>query len=223
MCGRVNQDEKAFRSEQRWHHLANKLERQFNIGIGMKALVYHKLDGRENYECLKFGFNAGGRLNFNARIEGFHNKTNQLDYTGPIGLASNPNYKHLVNYNRCIIPVSSFIEGPEIEKLSKPFDIRHPEAKIIGLGGIVGLDEKTGDLGFSIITTWPNNKIKTIVGHHRCPFIMFDTADFDDWLDRQVPFEVVAPSIRPVHDDDLMITQISPEYKSPKFTMPIDL
>lgn len=223
MCGRINQDERAFQSDQRWHNKIQKQERQFNIGIGMKALVYHCLDGKENYEYLKFGFNAGGRLNFNARIEGFHNKTNQLNYNGPIGLVSNPNYKHLVNYNRCVIPVSSFIEGPEVEKLSKPFDIRFAEVKVIGLGGIIGLDEKTGDLGFSIITTWPNQTIKDVVGHHRCPFIMFDHEEYTDWVDRYVPFNLIAPAIRPINDDYLTITPLSPEYKSPKYAEPINV
>lgn len=223
MCGRINQDERSFQSDQRWHNKIQKQERQFNIGIGMKALVYHSLDGKENYEYLKFGFNAGGRYNFNARIEGFHNKNNQLDYNGPLGLATNPIYKHLVNYNRCVIPVSSFIEGPEVEKLSKPFDIRFAEVKVIGLGGLIGLDEKTGELGFSIITTWPNETIKNIVGHHRSPYIMFDPDDHGHWIDRQIPFDIISSAVRPPHDEFLAVHPLSPAYKSPKYSEPINV
>ncbi len=223
MCGRINQDERAFQSEQRWQNRLNKSERQFNIGIGMRAFVYHKLNGVETHEYIKFGFNRGGRLNFNARIEGFHNKENRSNYDGTFGLATNPNYKDLVDTHRCIIPVSSFIEGPEVEKLSKPFDIRVSFYKVFALAGIIGTDEKTGELGFSIITTWPNEIIKTVIGHHRSPYILSDEEEYTDWVDPYVPFDLVSQVIKPLNNDSMIIHELSPEYKSPKFTMPINV
>lgn len=218
MCGRITQEQKEL----------NKLlkvditeligvTKEYNIGIGENAVV---VNSQNEVEYLKFGFNKGGRLNFNGRAEGFNNKDNQLNYSGRLGLHSNPNYKEYFKGSRCLIPVTSFLEGPEKEKLSKPFKIKLNYTDVFMLAGIIGIDEKTGNRGFSIITCWTNEIIKEVVGHHRSPVILDNEDTWGDWLNEESDFDFILSLLHPVRSEDLEITPISPQYKSAKVSEP---
>jgi putative SOS response-associated peptidase YedK len=218
MCGRITQEQQALEQQFRKELIDHlKPTKEFNIGIGEYAIV---VDNKGEWRQLKFGFNKGGRLNFNGRAEGFHNKNNELNYSGKLGIHTNPIYSDIILENRCLIPVSSFLEGPEKERLSKPFKLSLNYAEAFMLAGVIGIDQKTGGEGFSILTCWPNQIISEIVKHHRSPVIIENPDHYQTWLDNQSPIEDVLSFLHPIDNADLDIHELSPQYKSAKFAEP---
>lgn len=217
MCGRIAQSQaeidKIIRLDEREQKRARK---QHNIGIGEYAIVSHA----NGIEQIKFGFNRGGRLNFNGRAEGFGNKDNELHYTGRLGIHTNPNYKESFTNSRCLIPVTSFLEGPEKERLSKPYKISLNYTDVFMLAGLIGVDEKYGDNGFSIITCWPNEIIKEVIGHHRCPVILDNPDTWETWLNPESDIDELLSFLKPPSNEDLEIVEIDPRYKSAKYDTP---
>jgi putative SOS response-associated peptidase YedK len=218
MCGRITQEEKQFQLEFKIHDKEWKKQlKYYNIGIGDTAFV---IPSSGELVQMRFGFNKGGRLNFNGRAEGFNNKDNQRNYTGKYGIHTNPNYVDAFRNGRCLIPVTSFLEGPEDVKLSKPHKIKLNYTELFYLAGVTGVDEKTGEHGFSIITCWPNQIINEVVGHHRLPAILDDPDSWQAWLNPESDINDMLHLLKPVNDGDLEITPISPQYKSAKYTEP---
>jgi putative SOS response-associated peptidase YedK len=218
MCGRITQEEQALeRQFGRINKESLKPRKEFNIGIGELALI---VDSNGDWRQIKFGFNRGGRLNFNGRAEGFHNKNNELNYTGKLGIHTNPIYSDLFIENRCLIPVSSFLEGPEIERLSKPFKISLNYVEAFMLAGIIGIDEKSGEEGFSILTCWPNQAISEVVKHHRSPVIIDNPETYQTWLDKNTDLNEILDLLHPIDNGDLDFVELSPKYKSAKFSDP---
>jgi putative SOS response-associated peptidase YedK len=218
MCGRITQEQKALERQFR-KELKDSLKpaKEFNIGIGEFAIV---IDSSGEWRQIKFGFNRDGRLNFNARAEGFHNKNNEVEYSGKLGIHTNPIYSDILLTSRCLIPVSSFLEGPEKERLSKPFKLSLNYVDAFMLAGVIGIDEKTGNEGFSILTCWPNQIISEVVGHHRSPVIIDNPDYYQTWLDNQTEIDEVLSLLHPVDNGDLDIHELNPKYKSAKFAEP---
>ncbi|MFN7312492.1 MAG: SOS response-associated peptidase family protein [Bacteroidota bacterium] len=221
MCGRFTQEQKslgkAFNIE--FKNLF-KPKKEYNIGIGEFAVVQDKPGA---WRQVKFGFNQQGKLHFNGRVEGFHNKNNALHYQGPFGIHTNPIYASIIQTSRCLIPVSSFIEGPEKERLAKPFKLHMPQVDAFMLAGVIGVDEKTGEEGFSILTCWPNEAICEKVGHHRSPVILAHTTGYETWLNEQAEMDTLFTLFHPVPSSDLHIEPISAKYRSAKFSEPYAL
>ncbi len=150
---------------------------------------------------MAFGYNIidgikGERYMFNARAEGFNNKDNELDYAGKLGILSNPWSKAGIQNNRVVIPVVDFVEGPEKERLKKPYEVKLDGYEDFYLGAFAGIDSKKGYEGFCIVTCWPNVQIKDIIGHHRSPVIL-TPADAEIWLDPETAIEEVLGLMKP--------------------------
>lgn len=218
MCGRVTQKQEALEHEFGWN-LANlqSHQKQYNIGIGETALV---IDHSGELRNIKFGFHRSGRFNFNARAEGYYNKANQKGYNGQLGIHTNPIYAQSFTNNRCLIPVTSFIEGPEKERLSKPFKVSLNYTQAFMLAGIIGKDEKTGVEGFSIITCWPNQVIAELIQHHRSPVIIENPNTFEHWLNPESDLTEILAYLKPIADEHLDITSLNPLYKSVRYDEP---
>lgn len=211
MCGRINQNPN--RLKKLHPQEIPFLDNTVNIGVGQKALMLHA----KGLSVVNFGFNRNGKFNFNSRAEGFMNKDNVLNYKGPFGIHTNPFVKDAFLNRRALIPVSSFIEGPEVEKLSKPFDISLKNTEAFYLACIFDADEKKdGEIGFSIITTYTNEIIKEQVGHHRSPVII-EAQNIDTFLNTDTYLNVVLDLLRPLSSDQFEIKPISPKFKSPAF------
>lgn len=218
MCARITQDAQAIERQFRLELQGIlKLRKQFNIGIGERAII---LDSQGEWRPVKFGFFHSGRMNFNARAEGFHNKNNELHYTGVLGIHTNPIYAGILKGNRCLIPVSSFLEGPEKEGLSKPFKVSLTDTAAFMLAGVLGTDEKTGEEGFSILTSWPNEAIAGVIRHHRSPVIIPDPGRYQTWLDPATDIQEVLRFLHPVDSAKMAIVELSPKYKSIKVDDP---
>lgn len=159
----------------------------FNIWIGMQAYVITDKEP-QHYQQMVFGLTpnwADKKMYlFNARVEGKNNSENDPCYTSEMGIFSMPSFRNAVQKRRCIIPVDYFIEGPEKEKLSKPFLIRRKDHEALILAGIweEWIDKKTGEIlkTYAILTTAASNLLKSIQ-HHRSPLILNDE-EIDVWL-----------------------------------------
>lgn len=158
-----------------------------NIWIGMQAYVITDKEP-QHYQQMVFGLTpnwADKKMYlFNARVEGKLNSENDPLYKSELGIFSMPSFRNAIQKRRCIIPVDYFIEGPEKEKLSKPFLIRRKDQEALILAGIweEWVDKKTGEIlkTYAILTTAASNLLQSIQ-HHRSPLILNDE-EIDVWL-----------------------------------------
>lgn len=158
-----------------------------NIWIGMQAYVITDKEP-QHYQQMVFGLTPNWSQKkmylFNARVEGKLNEHNDPKYANEMGIFAMPSFRNAIQNRRCIIPVDYFIEGPEKEKLSKPFLIRRKDKEATILAGIweEWADKSTGEIikTYAILTTAAANLLQTIQ-HHRSPLILNDD-EIDTWL-----------------------------------------
>ncbi len=159
----------------------------YNIWIGMQAYVITDKEP-QHYQQMVFGLTpnwADKKMYlFNARVEGKLNSENDPNYSSEMGIFSMPSFRNAIQKRRCIIPVDYFIEGPEKEKLSKPFLVRRKDQEAFVLAGIweEWIDKKSGEIikTYAILTTAASNLLQSIQ-HHRSPLILNDD-EIDVWL-----------------------------------------
>lgn len=164
---------------------------------------------------MPFGYNkrtnAGERFMYNARAEGAFNKDNKLNYSGEIGIHQNGWAMEGFYSQRALVPVTSFIEGPEKKRLKKPYDVSLKGIQQFYLAAIVDTDFKTGKQGFCIITCWPNEIMEAQIGYHRMPVILQEKylknwlnpdADINDLLPMLCPYESELMEIKPLFDKE---------------------
>ena len=192
-----------------------------NISIGDKAPVITNAAPKQ-IQMFRFGMTpswAKKRMYlFNARSEGDHNKDNDPNYTGAMGIISKPSFRSVIRKKRCLVIVDAFIEGPKKEKLSKPYVVyMKDKQRPFALAGIWDdwADPETGEVtsSFSIITTTANDVLREI-GHHRSPVILQPKQE-ELWLS-DVPLQDITAVLRPYEDDALNAYPISPAIKNPR-------
>ena len=157
-------------------------------------------------------------LLINARSEGDLNKSNDRAYHGAKGIIQKPSFRKPIRSQRCLVVADAFIEGPEKEKLNKPYLIYHKaQERPFAFAGIWDewADPATGELipGFSIITTVANS-ITAAVGHHRSPVIL-SRDDEQRWLDPQLALDEVTELLEPFDGRAYNAYPISSAIKSP--------
>ncbi len=192
--------------------------RGYNIGPGSMAPV---LTEERSFERMRFGltpfWSKKNMLLFNARSEGDANQENDPGYSGNKGIFKKPAFRKPIRSQRCLIFVNGFLEGPEKEKLSKPFYVFDEEQDFMALAGIWDdwVHNETGELirGFSIITT-VSNKVTAAIGHHRSTVIIPPNAYFT-WLKAE-HLNDISPLLEPYRPDTLNAYPVAPEIKSPK-------
>ena len=155
---------------------------------------------------------------FNARSEGDHNKENDPNYLGAMGIISKPAFRSSIRKKRCLIIADAFIEGSKKEKLSKPYLIyKRNKKRPFALAGIWDnwVNKETGEISssFAIITTVANELLQKI-GHHRSPVIISEELE-QTWLS-DAPLEQVTKMLHPYASDELNAYPISPEIKNPR-------
>ncbi|GEM_PF-633095 len=194
-----------------------------NVGAGNPAILVHNAQlgqGRQVVDAM-FGFTPSWspKLTYqiNARAEGAMNPENSANYSGPWGIFDKPYFKEAIRSRRCVLPVSYFVEGPQKERLSKPFVIVKDDASLFSLGGIWNLwtDRATGEqiMTFAIVTT-AANAITSAIGHHRAPLLIKDD-DLDAWLDPATPIERVEAMFQPFLEDRFIAYPIDKKIKRP--------
>ena len=154
----------------------------------------------------------------NARSEGDSNKENDPEFRGAKGIIRKPSFRKPIRSQRCIVIANAFIEGPEKEKLNKPYVIARKDKKYLSLAGIwdTWMDKKTGEEihSFAIITTVANNLISKI-GHPRSP-VVIPPGDEKKWLDNSLPLVDVLHFLKPFPGELLEAFPVSVKIKNPR-------
>ena len=197
------------------------LQSNVNVAPGDLAYVITN-DKSSELQAFKFGLTPSWskeqKYLFNARSEGDNNLDNDPNYSGQLGIINKPSFRTSIRSKRCLIIANGYIEGPEKEKLSKPFHISKKSGEVFCFAGIwdTWVNNNTGEVinSFSIITTVANS-ITEQIGHHRSPVIL-DKKDENKWLDDKLPIEEVLYLLKPYPGDEFKAEPISIKIKDPK-------
>jgi putative SOS response-associated peptidase YedK len=180
-------------------------------------------DRPDALQTMQFGFTPSwAKKQFymiNARSEGDHNTENDPGYRGAMGILQKPMFRQAIRTRRCLIVADAFIEGPQREKLAKPYVVYARDGKRpFALAGIWDewADSGTGEVirSFAIITTTACDVLNTI-GHHRSP-VMLNPEDERKWIDPATPLNDATSLLRPIPDGTLNAYPIDPAIKNPR-------
>jgi putative SOS response-associated peptidase YedK len=194
-----------------------------NVSPGERAPVISQ-DRPDAIQFFRFGmtpFWAKKRLYLiNARREGDHNKENDPKYTGASGIVKKPAFRKPIRSQRCLVLADGFIEGPQKEKLSKPYFVHMQKGeKLFSMAGIWDhwADSATGEIvySFSIITRSATSLMERI-GHHRSPVIIPKELE-RNWLSSSQSPEELLEEIISYPEPEMNAWPISTEIKQPSF------
>ena len=197
------------------------IQSNFNVAPGDYAYVI--TDNKpDELQAFQFGLTPKWAKKkmylINARAEGDFNKSNDTGYKGEMGIKNKPSFRTSIRSKRCLIIANGFFEGPEKEKLSKPFHIRKKNNEVFCFAGIwdTWVDTTTGEVtnSFSIITT-VSNSVTQEIGHPRSPVILAK-ADERKWLDDKLPLEEVLTLLKPYPGEELKAEAVSIKIKDPR-------
>jgi putative SOS response-associated peptidase YedK len=154
----------------------------------------------------------------NARTEGYHNPENDPRFTGTKGIISTPAFRKPIRTQRCLIPADAFIEGPEKEKLNKPYVVYlRNKVRPFAFAGIWDqwTNPGTGEIisSFAIITTVANALLLKIP-HYRSPVILHPS-DEKRWLSNDLPLAEVTNLLVPYPAELMNAYPIAPTIKNP--------
>ena len=193
-----------------------------NVSHGERAPVIAS-DAPDHVQQLQFGFTPRWAkkqfYTINARSEGDHNSANDPRYTGAMGILHKPMFRQSIRDRRCLVIADAFIEGPEREKLAKPYVV-YPRSgdRPMALAGIWDewCNPATGEVirSYAILTTVANGVLQAI-GHHRSPVIL-DPESERAWVDLDTPLNDITAMMRPCPDSRLNAYPISPEIRDPR-------
>jgi putative SOS response-associated peptidase YedK len=223
MCGRYVVVTKVEKIEKRFNVVANEASNfipNTNISHGNYAPVISS-DHPNKLQLFQFGFTPHWAKKqsyvINARAEGDHNKTNDLTYHGSKGIINKPMFRTSIRSKRCLVVADCFIEGPEKEKLDKPYVVHlNDKVRPFAFAGIWDEWLYEGEIikSFAIITTVANRVIQKI-GHHRSPVIL-DRSQESKWLNKNLPLSDVVQLLQPYPSEKMNAYPISNRIKKPE-------
>jgi putative SOS response-associated peptidase YedK len=194
-------------------------QKNVNVSAGERAPVISSANPGE-LSFYHFGFSPAWSEKrmylLNARSEGDANADNDPAYTGGLGIIQKPAFRKAIRSQRCLVVADAFLEGPEKEKLSKPYCVYKKDGeRPFAFAGIweEWLNKATGELlpTFAIITA-PANDVLQAIGHHRAPVILPKEAEAL-WLDQLVPLAEITKYLRSPANGSLNAYPISPDIK----------
>lgn len=173
-----------------------------------------------------FGFTPSFSKNpmylFNARAEGDGNSTNDPNYTGGKGIINKPAFRQAIRSQRCLIIASAFYEGPEKEKLSKPYLCYLRERRPFAFAGIWNewTNKETAEIfnTCAIITTVANPLLRAI-GHRRSPVILH-RRDEKTWLGKTRTLANITSLLEPYPAEEMNAYPVDPKMKNPRAAGP---
>ena len=225
MCGRYVIASKIEIIEKRFGVSANGLgdfEMNTNVSTGQQAPVITNEKPGET-QLFNFGFSPSWAKKrsyvINARSEGDNNKENDPNFTGGKGIISKPFFKSSIRKKRCLVIADAFIEGPQEERLSKPYLVYLKEKnRPFAFAGLYDqwTNQETGEVfnTFAVITT-VSNKLMQMIGHHRSPVILHPEEE-RVWLDSDAQLESVTSLLRPYPWQEMNAYPIDPLIKNPR-------
>jgi putative SOS response-associated peptidase YedK len=193
----------------------------FNVSPGDRAYVITN-DKPDELQAFQFGMTPGWAKKqmylINARAEGDLNSENDPNYAGNLGIINKPAFRTAIKSRRCLVIANGYFEGPEKERLSKPFHVYKKDHEVFTFAGIwdTWADNTTGELvhSFSVITAGAN-EVTAKIGHHRSPVIL-DKPDEKKWLDDSLPLHEVLSLLKPYQGSDFKADPVSIRVKDPK-------
>lgn len=225
MCSRYILIQKAEIIEKRFGVLVPdtiQLIPSYNIGPGKFAPVITN-DRPHEIQLFRFGMTPSWMtkpaLFINARAEGDHNPDNNPAYTGTKGIITKPAFRKPIRSQRCLVPADAFIEGPEKEKLDKPYVVYlRDKIRPFAFAGIWDCwkNPMTSELiySFAIITTVAN-EITQKIRNQRSPVILH-REDERKWLSDSLPLSELTPLLVPYPGELMNGYPIAPTIKNPK-------
>jgi putative SOS response-associated peptidase YedK len=225
MCGRYVVVSKLVAIEKKFNVKASQPELfapNFNLGPGSFGPVI-TTEKPEELQFYQFGltpFWAKKKMYlFNARAEGDSNKENDPLYHGSKGIISKPAFRKPIRSRRCLVIADAFYEGPEKERLSKPYLVYlRDEERPFAFAGLYDewVDPETGEVhyGHSIITS-VSNEVTMKIGHHRSPVIL-QKSDYRTWLDIHAPLEEITQLLEPYPAKAMNAYPVDPKVKNPR-------
>ena len=225
MCGRYAVVTKIEEIEKKFGVKAEQpdlFSQNVNISPGNLAPVI-TLDNPELLQFFSFGlspFWAKKRMYlFNARSEGDHNKENDHRYSGAKGIINKPAFRTAIRKKRCLVVADCFYEGPQKERLSKPYAVYMRDGdRPFAFAGLYDrwVNKETGEVydTFAIITT-VNNSLLRKIGHHRSPVIL-PPEWYKEWLSNEVPLNDITAMLQPYPGEKLNAYPISTDIKNPR-------
>jgi putative SOS response-associated peptidase YedK len=225
MCGRYILIQKAEFLEKRFKvTVPDKvdLKPSYNIAPGKYAPVITNENPHE-IQLYRFGLTpfwaSKSNLIINARAEGDSNPDNDPRFNGSKGIISKPAFRRAIRMQRCLIPADAFIEGPEKEKLDKPYVVYlQNKVRPFAFAGIWDnwTNPESGEIisSFAIITTVANSLLQKIP-HHRSPVILHRD-DEKRWLYNDLPLAEVTDLLVPYPGELMNAYPIAPTIKNPR-------
>lgn len=227
MCGRYIIVSKVKKIETRFGVRSKDREvesfpQRFNLGPGQKGLLITS-EEKDSLSIGVFGLTPHWSKKrmylFNARAEGDGNQENDPNNSGARGIISKPAFRKSIRTKRCLIPADGFIEGPEKEKLSRPYLVHcAAERTPFAMAGIYEdwVDVSTGEMirGFAIITT-VSNAVTRAIGHHRSP-VLLEEGDEGLWLETSKPLADALELLKPYQGRLMNAYPLDPAIKSPR-------
>ena len=198
-----------------------ELEGSYNVAPGDYAYVISSSDPQKLVRY-RFGMTPHWAKKqmylINARAEGDANKENDPGFKGKKGIIMKPAFRKPVRSQRCVIIANAFIEGPEKEKLDKPYVIARQDKQYISLAGVwdTWVDKNTGEEinSFAIITTVAN-EITSKIGHPRSPVII-PPGEERKWLNSTIPLTEVVSFLKPFPGKYFEAIPVSVKVKDPR-------
>jgi len=193
-----------------------------NISHGEMAPVITSANPKE-LQFFQFGFTPTWAKKqtyiINARAEGDQNKTDNPNYTGAMGIISKPMFRKSIRSQRCLVIADSFIEGPQKERLNKPYVVYlQNNQRPFAMAGIWDqwTNTATGEIvnSFAVITTVANHLMQQIK-HHRSPVILSPDNE-NAWLDSSLSLGEVTDMLKPYPAHLMNAYPIAANIKSPK-------
>jgi len=94
---------------------------------------------------------------------------------------SKPTWRNAIEHTRCIIPASAYFEWNENQPKGKRdcYRIDPTTGDGFAMGGLYEINQQTGEMFMSVLTTDPNTKMAEI--HHRMPVLLHE-AQYEGWL-----------------------------------------
>jgi putative SOS response-associated peptidase YedK len=129
------------------------------------------------------------------------------------GIDTKPSFRTPINKRRCLVVVDSFYEWKRSAAQKIPYRIRMKDDQLMVMAGIWDswTDGKNIIKSFSIITTEPNEEMKTV--HNRMPVILENKDSWYEWLADQ-PVEKVLQMLKTPPNNILDIYRVSTEVNS---------
>jgi len=121
-----------------------------------------------------------------------------------------PSFRHLVNANRCLVPVTGFYEWKREGKSKRPFYIFPTTGNAMFFGGLYQLNS-AGNPELTLLTTAANDSMSAV--HDRMPVII-EPADAMQWLspsdgDSQSEKDLIDTLMQPAGNDVLEMYEVS--------------